>query len=607
MCYTKKMKTFKTYLDEMILSASGWRGIFASSNNEEDDIPTILDEHKAIVTFAAKAFSNYMIHKVGGTCTIVVGSDSRPTGKSIADTMLRAMISSNITIKYIGIVAAPEIMSYAKNFDGFVYISASHNPIGHNGIKFGFSDGGVMPGSEAKKLIDEFKLLCSSSTPLEDAEKIFLTCSESVLRDVYNNEKSNKQESYNAYSSFSKHVISGEESVIKQEKFFTRIKNSIKNRKLTVVCDMNGSARTRSIDRDFFQSLGIGFEDFNNITGKIVHSIIPEGKNLEHCAKKMEELQAQGRTDVLLGYMPDCDGDRGNIVYWNNETNKAEILQAQEVFALSVLSELCYSIYKSESLSNLNLGVAINGPTSMRIDDIANALNTTVFRAEVGEANVVNCARENREKGYVIPIMGEGSNGGNITHPAAVRDPLNTLYALIKLLVICSDSSKQGLFELWCTRTNQMSKYKDNFSLVDIMASLPNYTTTGVSEKRALLKINTRDHAVLKRKFQKIFTSSWNERKEDLQKRYSFYSWEAVQTVGTTETINIDDFSLSGTGGLKICFFNANKEVIASMWMRGSGTEPVFRIMVDIKNSNIQAEKELIAWETELLEKADNV
>ncbi len=597
------MNTFKMHLDEMILSASGWRGVFASSGSEEDDI----DDHKAIITFAAKAFSNYMINKVGPTCSLVVGCDSRPTGKVIADTILRTLLACNITVKYIGIVAAPEIMSYAKNFDGFIYISASHNPIGHNGIKFGFSDGGVMPGGEAKVLIDGFKSLCNTQAPLEESKKILSACSQSVLNEVYSNETNSKNDAYNAYLSFSKKVVSGEECSKKQEAFFTMIKNSIVDRKLTVVCDMNGSARIRSIDKDFFKSLGIGFEDFNNTTGKIVHEIIPEGKNLEHCAKKMEELQAQGRTDVLLGYMPDCDGDRGNIVYWNNETNKAQILQAQEVFALSVLSELCYNIYKSDPSKELKLGVAVNGPTSMRIDDITKALDAAVFRAEVGEANVVNCSRENREKGYVIPIMGEGSNGGNITHPAAVRDPLNTLFALIKLLVICSDSNNKGLFELWCNKTNQMSIFKENFSLVDILSTLPNYTTTGVSEERALLKINTRDHSILKKNFQEIFTSSWNERKVELKKSYSFYSWEAIMTVGTKETRGIEDFSLSGTGGLKICFFNEKHEAVASMWMRGSGTEPVFRIMVDIKNSNVDTEKELIAWETELLVKADNV
>ena len=39
--------------------------------------------------------------------------------------------------------------------------------------------------------------------------------------------------------------------------------------------------------------------------------------------------------------------------------------------------------------------------------------------------------------------------------------------------------------------------------------------------------------------------------------------------------------------------------------MRGSGTEPVFRIMCDVKGDNPQMEKELLQWLTEMLELAD--
>ena len=90
---------------------------------------------------------------------------------------------------------------------------------------------------------------------------------------------------------------------------------------------MNGSARTLSIDKTFFAENNINLYPFNDIPGQIIHEIIPEPENLIHCARRMEELQSQGRTDAILGYMPDCDGDRGNIVYWNDKTKKAEILK----------------------------------------------------------------------------------------------------------------------------------------------------------------------------------------------------------------------------------------------------------------------------------------
>ncbi len=597
--------TFLAYLDNMILSASGWRTVFAASQDEEDKTCSVTEEHMALATLASLAFAQYMKEKSSKNPCIVVGMDSRPTGSTLAEPMIKALVSEGIDVRYVGIIAAPEIMAYANNTDGFVYISASHNPVGHNGIKFGFSDGGVIPASEAKILISKFRELCATENPEIDAKNILDSISSETMNAIYAKKDEYKTESYNYYKNFSKQVISGETDSAKQDALFSAIAESTKTNSLTIVCDMNGSARCLTIDKEFITSMGLKHSSFNDIVGNIVHAIIPEGKNLQHCADKMEELHANSVNDALLGYLPDCDGDRGNIVFWNTKTQKAEILQAQEVFALSVLSEFAYSLYRSDE--DCSLGVAINCSTSMRIEEIAAAFNATAFRAEVGEANVVNCAREQRANGYTVPILGEGSNGGNITHPAAVRDPINTLFALVKLLVLRSTDSKPGLFEIWCKKSNQMDSYKADFSLIDIIETLPQYVTTGVSEERALLKVKTRDNVQLKKNFQKAFIAGWETKKDYLAEKFGFARWEAAATVGTKETKGIEDFGVSGTGGLKIRFMNTDNDAIACMWMRGSGTEPIFRVMVDMKAQTVEAEKELIAWETELLEIADNM
>ena len=81
--------------------------------------------------------------------------------------------------------------------------------------------------------------------------------------------------------------------------------------------------------------------------------------------------------------------------------------------------------------------------------------------------------------------------------------------------------------------------------------------------------------------------------------------WEAVITKGTKETCGVKDFSESGKGGLKIVFKDKDSKPIAFIWMRGSGTEPVFRIMCDVKGDKPDMEKALLEWETELIKKAD--
>lgn len=592
----------------MILSASGWRKIFAVSGEETDTTTEIGMENTCISVLSALVFSDYVKKRTGKrTPTIVLGIDTRPTGPEIANVMIRLLLKEKVVVRYVGVTAAPEIMAYSKLFDGFIYISASHNPIGHNGIKFGLNDGGVLNGKENALLVEEFKAKCSDEFALQNVSRLISVRSQSDLEWVYSESISTKKEALEIYKTFSKNVISSLTNVSLQDKFFDNLKAQIKANPIGIVCDFNGSARTMSIDKEFFAENNLNFYPFNDIPGKIVHEIIPEPENLVYCAKKMEELQKAGTKDAILGYMPDCDGDRGNIVYWDSKTNSAQILKAQEVFSLSVLAELAFSYWLNKNDSSYKPAVAVNCPTSMRIDEIAKVFNAKVFRGEVGEANVVNTARLARKEGYTVRILGEGSNGGTITFPSSVRDPINTIFAFIKLLTIKDTPEGKGLFHIWCQLSGQEDKYKDDFTLSDVLETLPVYTTTGVSESRAILKISTMDHAKLKGNFQKVFENSFKNGADGLLKKYGISSYKCILTNATTEKVDAKDFSESGKGGLKIQLFENSDKPSAFIWMRGSGTEPVFRIMCDVKGNNPDKEKDLLAWETKMLLEADKM
>ena len=592
----------------MILSASGWRKVFAVSGEETDTTTEIGMENTCISVLSALVFSDYVKKRTGKrTPTIVLGIDTRPTGPEIANVMIRLLLKEKVVVRYVGVTAAPEIMAYSKLFDGFIYISASHNPIGHNGIKFGLNDGGVLNGKENALLVEEFKAKCSDEFALQNVSRLISVRSQSDLEWVYSESISTKKEALEIYKTFSKNVISSLTNVSLQDKFFDNLKAQIKANPIGIVCDFNGSARTMSIDKEIFAENNLNFYPFNDIPGKIVHEIIPEPENLVYCAKKMEELQKAGTKDAILGYMPDCDGDRGNIVYWDSKTNSAQILKAQEVFSLSVLAELAFSYWLNKNDSSYKPAVAVNCPTSMRIDEIAKAFNAKVFRGEVGEANVVNTARLARKEGYTVRILGEGSNGGTITFPSSVRDPINTIFAFIKLLTIKDTPEGKGLFHIWCQLSGQEDKYKDDFTLSDVLETLPVYTTTGVSESRAILKISTMDHAKLKGNFQKVFENSFKNGADGLLKKYGISSYKCILTNATTEKVDAKDFSESGKGGLKIQLFENSDKPSAFIWMRGSGTEPVFRIMCDVKGNNPDKEKDLLAWETKMLLEADKM
>lgn len=586
----------------MILSASGWRKVFAESGNEQDTSSSIGQENKAISVFAAEVFANYIKNTSAKESPIVIlGMDSRPTGKEIADAAVKSLVQNGISVKCAGIIAAPEIMAYSRNADGFMYISASHNPIGHNGIKFGLNTGGVLNAEENAKLTAQFKERCESENAVEEAISILKSVPNKKIEEIYEAMPYTKIEALAAYKKFLLWTISGTQSSEKQNELFSIIKSETKNtdsaRKIGVVCDMNGSARAASVDEKFFTENGISFYAIHNTPGEIAHEIIPESENLVFLAAEMERLQKEGKTDAILGYMPDCDGDRGNIVYWDEKAGRATILKAQEVFSLSVLAELSYAKWINKQNANFKSAVAVNCPTSMRIDEIATTLGAKVFRAEVGEANVVSCAQEKRAAGYDVRIFGEGSNGGTITHPSSVRDPLNTVFAIIKLLSI------KELYKNWCDLTGAF--YSDDFSLTDILDTLPKYTTTGVSESRAVLHIATKDHSLLKSRFQNVFQNEWTLKKDELYEKYKILYWECVITNGTKETRRVTDFSKSGRGGLKIVFYDEENIPVAFIWMRGSGTEPVFRILCDVKGDNPEMERFLLQWETQMLTVAD--
>ncbi len=589
-------------LNKWIISASGWRTIFAESGDEQDFTQKISIENAALLYLAGKAFSTYIMEK-NKTLKIILGIDTRPTGPVIASIMNQSLKETGIQVLYTGITAAPEIMAFAKKYDGFVYVSASHNPVGHNGIKFGLNDGGVLPGSEAKKIADLFHQYVEKEIQNDSGKKIIEEVSLLLKKNPAESfyfDKTVKADALKTYFDFIKETVSDFSDKKKQDEYFSNLTYLAEQRKISIVADMNGSARCLSIDKDFFNEYGIGFETINDIPGKIAHEIIPEPENLCYAAKEMEKLHASGKTEFLLGYMPDCDGDRGNVVYWDEVENKAKILKAQEVFALCVMSELA-SQRLSADTKNAQLAVAVNDATSMRIEEIAKAFDAKVFRAEVGEANVVNLARKLRTQGYKVKILGEGSNGGNITHPAAVRDPLNTLFSLIKLIV------NPEIFKLWCEKTNQTDRFKPNATLTDICRTLPVYTTTGVTESRAKLQILTKNHSQLKAAYQSVLDLQWQNAYADFSVKYGIMGFETVCNVGTEETRNLTDFTKSGTGGLKLIFLDMAKNPVAFVWMRGSGTESVFRVMCDVKGDNPQMEKELLEWHTKLIKAADSI
>lgn len=88
----------------------------------------------------ARALAKY----IGGHGkTVVIGRDTRTTGKIIENVMIAGLMQSGCNVLSLGMVPTPTV-GYAtikKNADAGIMITASHNPSPYNGIKLWNADG----------------------------------------------------------------------------------------------------------------------------------------------------------------------------------------------------------------------------------------------------------------------------------------------------------------------------------------------------------------------------------------------------------------------------------------------------------------------------------
>jgi phosphoglucomutase len=439
------------------------------------------------------------------------------------------------------------------------------------------------------------------------------------LARLYSEVSNEKRRSVSAYTLFAREVVSGTADQDAAERFFEAASQGAALRPVGVLAEMNGSARSLSIDPDFLAGFGAKYLGLNDRPRAFVHRIVPEGASLETARAALEAEHAKDPSFVL-SYVPDCDGDRGNLVIYDEKARAARVLEAQEVFALCCVSELAGLVrdgslsYGPDGRPSRRVAIAVNDGTSMRVEAIARAFGAEVARAETGEANVVGLAEALRREGVIVRILGEGSNGGNITYPSAVRDPLATLGAVLKLLLIrdaasaegarATSSARRGLYHIWADRSGQ--DYRPDFGLADILASLPRFATTSAFEAKAALKIRSTDQAGLKARYASLFLAAWAGRKGDFQRRLGLVSWKAYASQGSGQREVGEDFAASGRGGLRIVFSDKDGRERAFLWMRGSGTEPVFRVMADVEGGSEADEAWLLAFHTELVRAADS-
>lgn len=350
-----------------MFTVSGYRGIWGESLTEE------------IAIKYAHAFAKFLIEDQGkDNPTILIGRDGRQSGPTIRSAIIPVLLSAGINVVDGDILPTPTVLFSVRrhSYDGAIIITASHNPIEYNGLKFVNNQALFPAESDAKKINGYAEsdtrvtktqtagiLTQSTQFPCEHADEIL------------------------------KHVDV----------------NLIRERKFTVAVDMiNASACV--MDPYLFEKLGVNLIPFNNTpNGQFAHKPEPNTENLTGISEYIKTEKPD------LGFVHDPDADRLVTVNEHGE----------------VVFEEYTIVLATENVLSQNPGgsVVVNMSTSQMSRDVAQAHGGVCYFAKVGEPNVVNeIIKQN------AVIGGEG-NGG-VIYPAVnlARDSFVGIALILELL-----------------------------------------------------------------------------------------------------------------------------------------------------------------------------
>jgi len=329
----------------LIRSISGIRGLV----NED------LKEN-AIINYA-NALNEYLPEGV-----IYAGRDSRPSGEEIAQLMIDELIRLGRTIINCGIVPTPTVqyMVHISEAVGGFIITASHNPIEWNGIKFLRGD--------------------STFFHKEDCEKLFEIADNFSSMKKYPDEKGMLWEEKNAIYKHS----------VKCSSLKCVDLDTIRSKKFKVVIDAVNGAGADALP-SMLDLLGCEIIELDcEPTGVFNRGTEPLPENLKGLSKEIINNKAD------VGFAVDPDADRLAVV-----DEKGDPLGEEYTLVLAADGYINTLGAKDEIfISNLS--------TSLALDKLALSKNCQVKRSAVGEINVVNKMNE------VGSNFGGEGNGGVI-------------------------------------------------------------------------------------------------------------------------------------------------------------------------------------------------
>ncbi|MCM8786367.1 MAG: phosphoglucosamine mutase, partial [Candidatus Omnitrophica bacterium] len=124
------------------ISVSGIRGVYPSDLNFE------------VVYKFGLAYGNFLKEK-----NVYIGRDTRISGEILKHILISSILATGKNVIDLGIAPTPVVEFFVEKNKktGGVIVTASHNPVKYNGIKFLSSKGTFLNEKEGKILLEIFK------------------------------------------------------------------------------------------------------------------------------------------------------------------------------------------------------------------------------------------------------------------------------------------------------------------------------------------------------------------------------------------------------------------------------------------------------------------
>ncbi len=315
-----------------------------------------------------------------GAKKVVIGRDTRPTGVMVENIVAGACAASGAEPVLTGISSTPtvEMLVEKLHAGGGIIITASHNPIEWNALKFLTAEGIFLDENQVKHL---FELVDNRRFDWKDYSQV---------------------KPVQAYMGGDEHHI---EKILALPILDVA---RIRARRFKVAYDGVNGAGSLIVPK-LLRALGCEMKAiYTEPSGIFPHNPEPTSENL----RELEELVLKEKCDV--GFATDPDADRLALV-----TDLGRAIGEEYTLALATLLVL----------SRKPGPVTVNLSTSRMVEDIAARYGVPVERTKVGEVNVAVAMKRN---GSVIG--GEGNGGVMLPDLHLGRDGILAIALTLELM-----------------------------------------------------------------------------------------------------------------------------------------------------------------------------